>query len=53
MGGNSRRTTLQFIDRHREGRAQHGSVVLHLMRQVEFLAALDGNGGAEHATGIF
>lgn len=52
MGRNAGGAALQFVDSYGEGRAQYRGVVLHLMGQVEFLAAFDGDGGAEYATGV-
>ena len=52
VGRNTSSAALQFVYSHRERSAQYAGVVLHLMRQVQFLAALDCDGGAEHATRI-
>ena len=48
----ARGAALEFVDGHREGRAQHAGVVLHLVRQTELLAALYGDGGAQHAAAV-
>ena len=52
MGGDTCRTSFKFIDGHGEGRTQHAGIILYLVWQVEFLTALDGYGGAEHATSV-
>ena len=40
----------ELIDCYREGCAQHGGVILHLMRQFELLGTADGDGCTENAT---
>ena len=50
MGTYTSGATLEFIDGNGKGCAQYRSVVLHLMRQVEFLAPFDGDRGTEHTT---
>ena len=52
VGRNAGGAALQFVDSYGEGRAQYRGVVLHLMGQVEFFTTLDGDGGAEYATGV-
>ena len=52
VGRNAGGAALQFIDSHGEGGSQYRGVILHLMGQVEFLAAFDGDGGTKYATGV-
>ena len=53
VGRNAGGAALQFIDSHGKGRAQDRCVVFHLMGQFERLAALNGDRGTEHASGVF
>ena len=53
VGRDARRAAFEFVDGHGEGGTQHRGVVLHLMGQIQFLAALDGDGCAEYAAGMF
>ena len=52
VGGDTSGAAFELIDGNCKGGAEHGGVVLYLVGQIELLAALYRDRGAEHAAGV-
>ena len=51
-GGYACRTSFQFVHGHGEGRTEHGSVVRHLVHQIQFGATLLGYRTTENTASV-